>query len=69
MSALVPLFLTDTIAEEARSIVGSLIAHIINTVRTLIAYAMEVVRRFMQWAGEHPLASVLMIANVVIWVS
>ena len=64
-----PVMLSDTVAEEARSTVASLITQIINTVRTIIAYVMEIVRRFMQWAGEHPLATVLTVANICIWVS
>jgi len=65
----VGLMLTDTVAEEGRSILASLITQIVNTVRTIIAYAMEIMRRFMQWAGEHPLATVLTVANICIWVS
>jgi len=65
----VGLMLTDTVAEEARSTVASLITQIINTIRTILAYAMEVMRRFMQWVGEHPLATVLTVANICIWVS
>ena len=65
----VGLMLTDTVAEEGRSILASLITQIVNTVRTIIAYTMEVMRRFMQWAGEHPLATVLTVANICIWVS
>jgi len=68
-TATVPAMLTDSVAEEARSTVASLITQIINTVRTILAYAMEVMRRFMQWAGEHPLATVLTVANICIWVS
>jgi len=65
----VGLMLTDTVAEEARSTVASLITQIINTVRTIVAYALEVMRRFMQWIGEHPLAMVLTIADICIWIS
>jgi len=63
------MMVADTVAEEARSALASLLTQIINLVRNIVAYVMEMVRRFMQWAGEHPLACVLTVANVCIWVS
>jgi len=65
----VGVMLADTVAEESRSALGSLITQIINTVRTIVAYALEVMRRFMQWVGEHPLSAILTIINVCVWVS
>jgi len=63
------VMLSDTVAEEARSLLASLVTQIINAVRTAIAYALEVMRRFIQWCGEHPLAAMLTVANIAIWVS
>jgi len=68
-AAVAPLMLGDTVAEEARSIVASLITQVINTVRTVVAYAMEIMRRFIQWTGEHPLAAILTVVDICIWVS
>jgi len=65
----VGMMLADTVAEEGKSTIASLITQIINTVRTIIAYVMEIMRRFIQWTGEHPLASILTVANICIWVS
>jgi len=71
MSESLPLFVTGTMGaeEEARSVIGTVIAQIITLVRNVISYVMEYLRRFMAWAGEHPLATILFIANVTIWVS
>jgi len=68
MSA-VPMMLADTTADEAKSLVASAVTQILNIVRTVIAYVMEVMRRFTQWAGEHPLGAILMITNITIWIS
>jgi len=64
LGMIAPLMLTDTVAEEARSVVASALTQIINMLRTILAYAMEVIRRFMAWMGEHPRASVHLIATV-----
>ena len=55
--------------EEARSTLGTIFAQILTIVRTILAYAVEVMRRFAAWAGEHPLAAILFTTNVIIWVS
>ena len=67
--AAVGTMLTDTVAEEAKTALGSLITQLINFLRTIMAYVMEIVRRFIAWSGEHPLAAVLASVNVAIWVS
>jgi len=71
MSETLPLMVTGTMGaeEEARSTIGTVIAQIITLVRNIIAYVMEYLRRFMAWTGEHPLATILFISNVAIWVS
>ena len=61
--------LADQTAEEAKSVVGSLITQLMNMARTVIAYIMEMVRRFIQWAGEHPLATTMLACNIMVWVS
>jgi len=55
--------------EEARSVLGTVLAQILTIVRQIVAYVMEWVSRFIKWAGDHPLASILTIANICIWVS
>jgi len=70
MSQALPLLaLSDTMTEEARSVVATAIAQIINFIRTMVVYALEVVRRLMTYASENPLAFTLAIANVIIWIS
>ena len=55
--------------EEARSTIATVLAQIITIVRQIIAYVMEYMRKFLEWSGEHPLASTLLLANMVIWMS
>jgi hypothetical protein len=55
--------------EEARSVLGSTITQLIAVVRQLIRWVTTTVSQIVKWAGEHPLAMVLLIANVCIWVS
>lgn len=63
------LMLVDTVSDEARSVLASAITQIINFIRTLVAYAMEYMRKFYTYMAEHPLAMTLFIANVIVWVS
>ena len=51
---------------EATSLAGSAVGQIINTVRTIVSYILEIIRRVYQWAGEHPLAFILMLSNLLI---
>jgi hypothetical protein len=60
---------TEEAYEEARSVLGSTITQLIAVVRQLIRWVTTTVSQIIKWAGEHPLAMVLLIANVCIWVS
>lgn len=62
-------YFTGEQVEEARSVLASVLTQMINTVRTILAYVMEIFSRFVKYAGEHPLAMVLTVANVCIWIS
>jgi len=55
--------------EEARSAIGTVLAQIITLIRGIVNYVMEYMRRFLQWAGEHPLGAILFITNMAIWIS
>jgi len=55
--------------EEARSVLGSFITQLIGIVRQLVHWVTSVVSQVVKWAGEHPLAITLLIANFCIWVS
>jgi len=55
--------------EEARSVIGTIIAQILTIARTILTYVLEYIRRFYEWAGEHPLAALLFIVDVAIWIS
>jgi len=54
---------------EARSAIGSVLTQLVAIVRQMLAMALSVMQRFIGWAGEHPLAAVLTVANIAIWVS
>jgi len=55
--------------EEARSMMATVVGQILAIVRTIVTYVMEVVDKITAWIGEHPLATLLMVANICIWVS
>ena len=57
------------IEEEARSVLGTLIAQIIGIVRAIINLALSVVNKLITWAGDNPQALTLGVANLIIWVS
>jgi len=54
---------------EASSMAGSVLAQIVNIVRTVIAHVMEWIRKVVSWAGEHPLAFTTMVINFCILIS
>jgi len=53
----------------AYSAVATYIAQIITFVRQIFAYLMEYMRKLLEWTGEHPLASVLLLTNIMVWIS
>jgi len=55
--------------EEASSAFGTTIAQILTLIRNIINYVLEYMRKFIAWAGEHPLATILFITNFTIWVT
>jgi len=55
--------------EEARSTIATVLAQTITLIRQIIAYIMEYMRKFLEWSGDHPLASTLLLANIMVWVS
>jgi hypothetical protein len=60
---------TEEAYEEARSVLGSFITQLIAITRQLIRWVTSVVSKIVEWAGEHPLAITLLVANICIWVS
>jgi len=59
----------NQIYEEARSVLGTLIANIMGIVRTIINWAMMFFDKIVTFAGEHPEAFLLSIGNLIIWAS
>jgi hypothetical protein len=54
--------------EEARSVLGSLITQLISIVRTILNLALKITRQVITYASEHPLAMVLLVSNIMIWI-
>ncbi len=59
----------NVVSEESRSVLASIIVQLTTIVRTAIDYALSIVKKFVEWSGEHPLAMLLLMANVIIWIS
>jgi flagellar biosynthesis/type III secretory pathway protein FliH len=55
--------------EEGRSILGSLVNRFIAIVHRIVDEILKVTRQIITYASEHPLATVLLTANIMIWVS
>jgi len=60
---------TEEMYEEARSVLGSLITRLISIVQQILRWVITVASKIIEWAGEHPLAMTLLVANICIWVS
>jgi len=71
MSESLPVLATTTSGaeEEAVSALGTTIAQILTIIRNILNYALEYMRKIIEWAGEHPLATTLLIVNFIIWVT
>jgi hypothetical protein len=59
----------EQVYEEGRSVLGSLVTRMIAIVQQIIAYVMSITRQIVTYAGEHPLALTLVVANMMIWVT
>lgn len=55
--------------EESRAFFATLVAQFIQILRAVLTYVMEYMKRFWEWAGQHPLAATLFIANMAIWIA
>jgi len=55
--------------EEGRSALGSFITQLIAIIRQLIKWVTDVAKRIIEWTAEHPLAMLLLVSNICIWVS
>lgn len=60
---------TTTGAErEAESLAGTTIAQLLTILRNILNWVMAYASKIITWAGEHPLASILLIGNMAIWI-
>lgn len=65
----VGIAMMDSMVEEARSVLATIIAHVINFIRTLAIYVMEYMRKFMTYLAENPLAMTMFVSNIIVWIS
>lgn len=68
--SLVPaLSTTATGAEgESFSVEATALAQFMTLIRNIVNYVLEYMRQFIIWAGEHPLATTLLVTNFAIWI-
>jgi coenzyme F420-reducing hydrogenase alpha subunit len=59
----------QTSADEARSVLASLITQLLALVREIVDHAIKVAKQIITYASEHPLALTLLVCNIMIWVS
>ncbi len=59
----------ETAYEEGRSVLASMFTQMVSIVRTIVNWALKVASQIVAWSGEHPLATLLLVANMMIWVS
>jgi len=71
MSEFIPLFMLGDagMGREAESALATTIGQFFAQIRTILAYILEYLRRFLSWAGEHPLATTLFVSNLIIWMA
>lgn len=60
---------SSQVYEEGRSALASAITQLISIVRTIINFALSIGAKIISYAGEHPLAMMLLTANILIWIS
>jgi hypothetical protein len=60
---------TLEVYDEGRSVLGSLVTRLIAIVHRVIDEVLKLARQLLRYAGEHPLALVLTVANLCIWMS
>jgi hypothetical protein len=60
---------SEQVYEEGRSVLASFITQLIAIVRQLIKWVTDVAKRIIEWTAEHPLAMLLLVTNICIWVS
>lgn len=57
----------ETASSEGRSALASIVTQLVTTLRAIMNFALTQIGKLVQWAGENPLASILLIANMAIW--
>ncbi|MEM2696237.1 MAG: hypothetical protein QXU09_04805 [Thermoproteota archaeon] len=60
---------SEEVYEEARSVLGSLITRLLAIVHRIIDHVIHIARQVITYASEHPLAMILLTANIMVWVT
>ncbi len=66
MAEVLPLLMGGS---EGSNVIGSIVDSIMNIIRTVVSYMLQLSNRIIAWAGRHPLSSLLFFTNFIIWVS
>lgn len=54
---------------EVGSVLASVLSHVISIARQVLEHLINIINRIITWVGEHPEATFLMLANLMIWAS
>jgi len=54
---------------EGRAVLASMVTQLIAITRQIIEHVIRIARQVITYAGEHPLALTLLVANIMIWIS
>lgn len=60
---------TSPAVEESRSVLATMIGQLMTIVRQIIDAVLRITRQIITYASEHPLALILLVTNIAIWVS
>ena len=59
----------QTSADEARSVLASLVTQLLALVREIVDHAIKMAKQIIKYLSEHPLAMTLLVCNIMIWIS
>jgi len=60
---------TTQVYEEVRGAIASVISQIGHIVRQILEFFFKLIRQFYTYVAENPLQALLLVSNVVIWIS
>lgn len=60
---------TTQVYEEVRGAIASVVSQIGNIIRQILDFFMKLLRQFYTYVAENPLNALLLVTNVVVWIS